>query len=560
MNNHFRQGIKNIPEICAQYGVQRAIIAPGSRNAPLILAFTAQSNIECLSITDERSAAYFAVGMVQAEKNPVALICTSGTAVLNFAPAIAEAYYQGLPLIIFTADRPAELTDQADGQTIKQTNIFANYVKASLNIPVETEKNEDLQFLNRQVAQAIDMAKTFPCAPVHINVPLREPLYAALPKTHSNPKVIKTLTSTNNLTSESITALKNGWLLHKRKMVVFGAFPQKSDFNHLAKQLAKEPDTVVIAENLSNISGENIITQPELLFAKINSFKTEKFNPDLLITIGNSIICKQLKSFLRTNKPVEHWQFETIMPYIDTYNNLTTIIPALACEVLSAMPKANEKSDFAEKYAMETEIISAAHENFVNNSAELSDMCVVSNLLKTLPKDSVLQLASSTSVRWTQLFPTRADLTYFCNRGVSGIDGSLSTAAGYAYLSQKHTFFLTGDLSFIYDSNAFWNNYIGDNFKIIVMNNNGGNIFRNIANKETIANCEHFFTTPHNVKIKHLTAAYGVDYICCEKYDDLENKIAELINTNKCTVLEVFTGAEINTRNYFDCFEKIKES
>ena len=159
---HFRQGIKNIPEICAQHGVRKVIIAPGSRNAPLIFAFTAHPELECLSITDERSAAYFALGMAQHSREAVALVCTSGTAVLNFAPAIAEAYYQNLPLLVFTADRPSEMIDQADGQTLRQSNIFGNYIKASFDLPVETVVSADLDFCDRQVSQAIDTALAYP--------------------------------------------------------------------------------------------------------------------------------------------------------------------------------------------------------------------------------------------------------------------------------------------------------------------------------------------------------------------------------------------------------------
>jgi len=344
---HFRQGIKNIPEICARHGVKKVVIAPGSRNAPLIFAFTAQPDIECMSITDERSAAYFALGMAQHSGEAVALVCTSGTAVLNFAPAIAEAYYQNLPLLVFTADRPAEMIDQADGQTLRQTNIFANYIKASFDLPVETAMDADLDFSDRQVSQAIDTAVSYPQGPVQINVPMREPIYTALPETHSNPKIIKTLKTNSGLTAESLTELQHSWLLHKRKLIVFGVFPKSEALNALANRLAQEPDVVVIAENLSNIAGKKIITQPESLFSRINSHENkDSFASDLLITIGHSVICKQLKIFLRGNIPAEQWQIESSMPYVDTYKSLTTIIPGLATDVLSEMPFGQAESDF----------------------------------------------------------------------------------------------------------------------------------------------------------------------------------------------------------------------
>lgn len=555
--NHFRQGIKNIPEICVQHGVKKVVIAPGSRNAPLIFALTAQPYMECLSIADERSAAYFALGMAQQSGEAVALVCTSGTAVLNFAPAIAEAYYQNLPLLVFTADRPAEMIDQADGQTLRQSNIFGNYIKASFDLPVETLVDADLNFSDRQVSQAIDTAVTFPQGPVQINVPLREPIYTALPLNHSNPKIIKTLFSQPTINNESLKSLQNSWKTHKRKLVVFGVFPKNECLSKLAQQLANEPDVVVIAENLSNIAGDNIITQPEALFARINSLTNKEFfAPDLLITIGHSVICKQLKIFLRNHQATEQWQIESSMPYVDTYKSLTTIIPGYATESIGKMLFGQCKSDFSENYMSEMATVNSLHHEFCNDQP-ISDMVITKQLLALIPQNTTLHLANSTSVRWTQLFPARTDLTYICNRGTSGIDGSMSTAAGYAYTSGQPTVFLTGDISFIYDSNALWNNYISNNLKIIVMNNNGGNIFRFIGDKELMQNSLDFFTTPHQVKIKSLVEAYGLNYLACDKTEDLTASIKTLLNAPNATVLEIFTDADLNTENYKGYFKSI---
>ena len=554
---HFRQGIKNIPEICARHGVRKVVIAPGSRNAPLIFAFTAQMELECLSITDERSAAYFALGIAQQSGEAVALVCTSGTAVLNFAPAIAEAYYQNLPLLVFTADRPAEMIDQADGQTLRQSDIYGNYIKAHFDLPVETVVAADLQFSDRQVSQAIDTALSYPQGPVQINVPLREPIYTALPETHSSPKIIKTIAAEVSPTKESLETLKRMWTSYERKLVLFGVYPKNEQLNKLANLLANEPDVVVVGENLSNISGEKIITQPESFFSSLSVEEKASFKPDLLITIGHSSICKQIKLYLREYQSAEQWQFESSLPYIDTYKSLTTIIPGSAIETLRKMPLGKTISNYSETFQVQNHIITQRHDAFVAD-APLSDMSAVTNLLKLAPGGPTLHLANSTSVRWTQLFPTRSDLTYFCNRGTSGIDGSLSTAAGYAYASKQPTVFLTGDLSFIYDSNGLWNNYIGDNFKIIVMNNNGGNIFRFIGDKQLMEKSLDFFTTPHQVKIKPLVEAYGLNYVGCDKTEDLEESLKNLFNADKSTVLEIFTDADLNTENYKGYFKTIK--
>ena len=570
---HFRQGIKNIPEICSQHGVCKVVIAPGSRNAPLIFAFTAQPGMECLSITDERSAAYFALGMAQQSGEAVALVCTSGTAVLNFAPAIAEAFYQNLPLLVFTADRPAEMIDQADGQTLRQNNIFGNYIKANFNLPVETALQVDLQYFDRQVSQAIDTAVSYPQGPVQINVPMREPIYTALPETHSFPKVFKTVESSVFPTSENLEKLQKAWTTIDKKMVVFGVSPKNEKLNELANRLANEPDVVVVAENLSNISGPKIITRPESLFSRVNGgggipippkqngigipFSPEDFKPDLLITIGHSVICKQLKLYLREFQPAAQWQLESSLPYIDTYKCLDVIIPGQACEVLGKMPFGKTASRYSELFQTQNELIAKRHDAFVEN-APLSDMSAVTHLLKIIPGGTTLHLANSTSVRWTQLFPTRADLTYFCNRGTSGIDGSLSTAAGYTYASKKPTVFLTGDLSFIYDSNGLWSNYIGENFKIIVLNNNGGNIFRFIGDKQLMEKSLDFFTTPHKVKIKSLVEAYGLNYLSCDKTEELEVTMNDFFKAEKATVLEIFTDSDLNTENYKGYFKNIK--
>jgi 2-succinyl-5-enolpyruvyl-6-hydroxy-3-cyclohexene-1-carboxylate synthase len=554
---HFRQGIKNIPEICARHGVRKVIIAPGSRNAPLIFAFTAQPELECLSITDERSAAYFALGIAQQSGEAVALACTSGTAVLNFAPAVAEAYYQNLPLLVFTADRPAEMIDQADGQTLRQSNIFGNYIKSSFTLPVETTVQADLDFSDRQVSQAIDTAVSYPQGPVQINVPMREPIYSALPESHTLPKIIKTVAGEMLPAKESLANLQKSWTTFSKKMVVIGVYPKNEQLNELANLLANEPDVVVIAENLSNISGDKIITRPETLFSRINGIPTTPFQPDLLITIGHSSICKQLKLFLRDNKPTEQWQFESSLPYIDTYKSLTTIIPGSAAPVLKIMPLGKTPGDYSEAFQVQNQIITQRHDAFVKD-APISDMSAVTKLLELAPKNTILHLANSTSVRWTQLFPTRSDLTYLCNRGTSGIDGSLSTAAGHAFASKEPTVFLTGDLSFIYDSNGLWNNYIGNNFKIIVLNNNGGNIFRFIGDKQLMEKSLDFFTTPHHVKIKPLVEAYGLNYLCCSKTEDMEESLKNLFNADKATVLEIFTDADLNTENYKGYFKNIK--
>lgn len=555
--HHFRQGIKNMAEICVQHNVRTAIISPGSRNAPLIFAFVEHPEMECISVADERSAGYIALGISLQTGNAVAIVCTSGTAALNYAPAIAEAYYQNIPLVVITADRPAEWVDQADGQTLRQTGIFANYIKASFDLPVDTSNEVDLAFCNRQISTAIDTAKNFPCGPVHINVPLREPIYCALPEKHNVERIIRTMEAKTMLAENTLQDLQSIWKNSARKLIVFGVSKPNAKMQELAQSLALRNDCVVVAENISNISGKGIITQPETFFASLSADEQKCFCPDLLISIGNSIICKQLKQFLRQNKAAEQWQFHAAMPYVDTYLSLTKVITASATEILSQMPASKEQSTYNEQFATQMQKANQWHEIFVNKN-ELSDMTAVAQLLQTLPINYNLHLANSTAVRWTQLFAARPDLAYYCNRGTSGIDGSTSTAVGFAHAAQSPTLFLSGDVSFIYDGNAFWNNIEVPNLKIIVLNNNGGNIFRFIGDKTLMAQSIDFFTTPNNSNIELLAKAHGLDYLNCNSFETLDSSLQKLYGSKTCTVLEIFTNADLNTENYSGYFKNLK--
>jgi 2-succinyl-5-enolpyruvyl-6-hydroxy-3-cyclohexene-1-carboxylate synthase len=556
---HKRQGVRDIPEICKKKGIEYVIVAPGSRNAPLIIAFTKYSDIRCLSITDERSAAYIALGIAQFTRKPVALICTSGTAVLNCAPAIAEAFYQELPLVVFTADRPHEWIDQSDGQTIRQKNIFANYCKAGYELPAETMATDDLWYSNRVVSQAVDFSMVEPKGPVHINVPLREPLYISLPEKASKDKIITTKAPELKVFQESLGSYAARWRIAQRKLVIFGVSSGDSDLLALANALSKRSDTIVVTENLSNLTGDHIITTPESFIASLSPEEAKLLRPELLITIGHSIVSKKLKQYLRANPANEHWHIETFPRYIDTFKQLDTIIsapPALfLAEMLREQPAEGNYASFFQ--TKQKELLRAMTEYI--DIIEHSDLKVYNELLKNIPSGFLVHLSNSTPIRYSQLFKTRTDLSYFCNRGTSGIDGCMSTAIGSAIASGKPTLMITGDLAFIYDSNALWNQYIPPNFKIIVINNNGGNIFRMIDTSDEIRDIMPYFETPHSVSLEHLSKAYGVNYFGASDFESFQLQLTSFFNSESAAVFEIKTDAATNTRVFKDYFRYIKQ-
>ncbi|MGC8803884.1 MAG: 2-succinyl-5-enolpyruvyl-6-hydroxy-3-cyclohexene-1-carboxylic-acid synthase, partial [Bacteroidales bacterium] len=284
IDNSNRQGISHIPYICKALGIKHVVLCPGSRNAPLIMAFGREEGFDLYSITDERSAGYFALGLGQVSQQPVAVVCTSGTAVLNLAPAVAEAYYQCIPLVVLTADRPIELIDQGDGQTIHQRNIFGPHVKFSTELPTDTSLEADLWLSDRLVSQAIVTAAEHPKGPVHINIPLREPLFTPLPQL-ANPKIIITAQRTYSLANIDHELISHTWNKAEKKMIVVGGMATKNiRLNELLEKLSQRSDTLVIAENLSNVSHPNFIYDPEKFLAALPASAKAQLQPHLLIT------------------------------------------------------------------------------------------------------------------------------------------------------------------------------------------------------------------------------------------------------------------------------------
>lgn len=582
----FREDCTHLAQICAALGVRKAVIAPGSRNTPLTLALTAHNSIACYPVTDERSAAFFALGMAQYSGEPVVLVCTSGSAVLNFAPAVAEAYYQNLPLIVITADRPPEWIDQSDGQTIRQPNIFANYCKASFQLPVDASTDPALQFSDRMVTQAIDTSLQFPRGPVHINFPLNEPLYVEMPTDVPPPRIFRTLPTESVPAADTVGAFTASWNKAAKRMIVAGTGCGDATLNQLLSKLAENTETLVVAENISNVSGRGIVSTPDLFFSSLTDAEKKAFRPDMLITIGHSVVSKQLKSYLRTCQPAEHWQLQTELPYADTYKSLTHIVPVKAEALLTLVASERASSTEFRSLCSTVSSRSRALSTVYLNKLPHCDIALFRDLLPLIPAGWVVQLANSTPVRISQFFDTRSDLRYYCNRGTSGIEGSVATAAGSAIASQLPTLLISGDLSFLYDSNGLWNANFPPNLKIVVLNNDGANIFSMIGDQNLIERCRPFFHASHSVNLEALCKAFGIEYRSyVEDQSVVTSAQNEIINLGKienniaqdsagkdafvdllsgflalpgAAVLEVKTDREVNVRTYKQLFKTLQ--
>ncbi len=547
------QHITDFAEILHRQGIGDIVVSPGSRNAPLTRAFFNRFGKKCKSLVDERSAAYFALGQSLATGKPTVLISTSGTAVLNYAPAIAEAFHQQIPLLVITADRPAEWIGQKDNQTIGQRDIFRNYVKASYTFPVESSCPDDL-WLSHRIANEAFLKTIAACpGPVHINVPLREPLYETLPCASENIWIIKKEVDETCLPPAS--GFLEDWEKAASIMLICGQMLPDTNFAENLKKLSADPRLAIIAEPIANINEAATVTNPDVVL-KTNCGYPKEALPDLVIYFGGQVVSKKTKLFLRGLQKTNFWHISQEDNLVDTFRNINAHLCAGPASVLKNLKPQSHKSDNLFKKYWENESIKAS-ENIEGYTKEIpySDLLVFKHLSEMLPEGSVIFAGNSNSVRYLQYFSPRRR-KYYANRGVSGIDGCLSTAAGLASKIQEQVYAIVGDLSFVYDSNALWNRELPKNLKIIIINNEGGGIFHLLNGPSGHEAFYPLENAHHPVDFKKLSGAFGISYQSCSSEKDIQCSIQKLIQNDKETqILEIKTpgnGKPQITKDFFE--------
>ena len=552
--------VNHLVDLCAAKGVRHIVFSPGSRNAPLIVSFNDHKDIECLVVADERCAGFFAIGIAQEIKMPVAICCTSGTAALNYAPAIAEAFYQRIPLLVITADRPVEWVNQGDGQTIAQRNVFQNYILDSYELPQESLHQDELWSGGRIINEAIDRCID-QIGPVHINFPLRENLYGVT-DTYTKPKIIQSVKTKQQLSSEQIESIATGWNTASKKLILCGQLASDESLNNALNVIAEDESVVILTETTSNLWNPKFVGCIDRTIATFTDEELSGFMPDLLITIGGAIISKRIKSLFRKTQPNQHWHISEHDGHLDTYQSLTKRITCAPSHFFHAIKSKIKpiQSGFSTLWNGRNLLTEEKHYEYISN-AEFSDLSVFHSIMDYLPDNSNLHMSNSTTVRYVQLFNPIRGINYFANRGTSGIDGSTSTAAGVSYQSNKINTLVTGDMSFFYDSNAFWNNYLEGNFKVILINNGGGGIFRIIPGPDETDQLEEFFETKQGMTAKYVAKQYNLNYYHASNKKELEDILVSFFTTednNRPSLLEVFTPRLANDsvlKNYFEALK-----
>ena len=561
---------------CLKFDFFDVVVSPGSRNVPLAIGFASNKKFKCYSIVDERSAAFFALGLSQKSKKPTILICTSGSALLNYYPAVAEAYYSEIPLIILSADRPEYKINIGDGQTINQSNVFEKnilysnslkqdcshateeIIKSNLqkivNDKADYSKIEKLQkSIQKNNEEIIEIAFNFSInkmQPVHLNVPMEEPLY----EFNDSPSIsVKVKKKTEK--KPSLTDLDNFYkAINKASkiMILIGV----SDGNILSKKSIQKINScssiIVMKEHTSNVFNESFISNIDRLIGPIelqsNSDSLfDELSPEIVISLGGMIVSKKIKSFLRNYKPRKHFHIGNNISKDSFYSGVEHI-NITANKFFENIDLNKSDSKYFEKWNQLDCSKLDLHNRYMK-VINFSDLKVFEILTNWIPKKYNIQVANSTPIRYFQLFDLKNKNMMFANRGTSGIDGSTSTAIGSSVQNDSPVLLVTGDLSFFYDVNALWNNHIPKNFRIIIINNSGGGIFKILPGFKENNLFSEFIETQHNLSARLIAKMFNFNYTRVSTKFGLNLYLRTFFkNSKKPKILEIKTSSVKSTK------------
>jgi 2-succinyl-5-enolpyruvyl-6-hydroxy-3-cyclohexene-1-carboxylate synthase len=561
---------------CLKFDFFDVVISPGSRNVPLAIGFASNKKFKCYSIVDERSAAFFALGLSQKSKKPTILICTSGSALLNYYPAVAEAYYSEIPLIILSADRPEYKINIGDGQTINQSNVFEKnilysnslkqdcshateeIIKSNLQKIVNDEADfskieksqKSIQKNNERIIEIAFNLSINKMQPVHLNVPMEEPLY----EFNDSPSIsVKVKKKTEK--KPSLTDLDNFYkAINKASkiMILIGV----SDGNILSKKSIQKINScssiIVMKEHTSNVFNESFISNIDRLIGPIelqsNSDSLfDELSPEIIISLGGMIVSKKIKSFLRNYKPRKHFHVGNNISKDSFYSGVEHI-NTTANKFFENIDLNKSDSKYFEKWNQLDYSKLDLHNRYMK-VINFSDLKVFEILTNWIPKKYNIQVANSTPIRYFQLFDLKNKNMMFANRGTSGIDGSTSTAIGSSVQNDSPVLLVTGDLSFFYDVNALWNNHIPKNFRIIIINNSGGGIFKILPGFKENNLFSEFIETQHNLSARLIAKMFNFNYTRVSTKFGLNLYLRTFFkNSKKPKILEIKTSSVKSTK------------
>lgn len=552
-----KENVNILTSLLIAHGVEDVVVCPGSRNAPIVHNLSMCEHFNCYPVTDERSAGFYALGMILAHadcgaKQPVAVCVTSGTALLNLAPAVAEAYYRQLPLIIISADRAEAWIDQLDGQTLHQSNAFGYFTAKSVQLP-EPSDDTSRWHCNRLINEALIATADNGGRPVHINVPISEPLFEFTTEVLSAERKINVYRNTS-CSEEGLQQLVANFQQSKKRMIVIGTDSKITDedvYNRIARH------TVILHEALSDVPGITCFDEALKLIEN-----DSRYLPDCVIYLGGALVSKRLKTFLRSNKIKYQWRIDAATDVHDTFTQLCSILIGDESPILSRIAAAcstNSVDGEASYVDLWSDLLARTLNHSIEYMPSYSQMAVVKYFeeqLEDMDYDYAVHYANSTAIRLANIY---ANHRVWCNRGVNGIEGSLSTAAGFSVVSTKHVFCIIGDLSFFYDQNALWNVNLKGNLSIILLNNGRGGIFNQLKGLEQSEARDRFISAEHTTEAQGICIQNDIGYLKATNMHEMQIGVVRLMTetTQRPMLLEVITDASEDEKTYKEYYQTI---
>ena len=545
-----KENVNILTSLLLEYGVSDAVVCPGSRNAPIVHNLSVCEAIRCRPVTDERSAAFYALGLAIATRRPTVVCVTSGSALLNVMPAVAEAAYQHVPLVVISADRPQQWIDQLDGQTIPQSDALGRFVRKAVQLP-EPHNDEERWLCRRLVNEAMHLATCRLGAPVHINVPISEPLF------EFSTEQLPQLSRFNNIKRAAINDasmdMPDAFHDATRPMIVIGQLAHGTISHETIRSLSEK--YVVMSEPLSNPSYMTIHFDEAIRYivsdnSSINDDEDDKtaYYPDYVIYVGDTLVSKPARRFLRNAKapsclitPDAADIHDPLMTLTDIVECDTDSINALLASLCDA-PDTDERCRFHDRWQSFLDACAAHADAYAPEYSQMATVKYFEEQLADLDIDICVHYANSSAVRLACIY---AQHYVWCNRGVNGIEGSLSTAAGFSLATHDMTVCVIGDLSFFYDQNALWNSNLRGNLRIILLNNRGGGIFRQLPGLSDSPAADDLVMASHENTAQGICTQNDIGYMSAKNMDEMQIGIVTLLTreSERPMLLEVFTDS-----------------
>ncbi|WP_424237344.1 2-succinyl-5-enolpyruvyl-6-hydroxy-3-cyclohexene-1-carboxylic-acid synthase [Bhargavaea ginsengi] len=554
--------VMRIRESLIRAGVRQVVVSPGSRSTPLAYAFADSDKVRVHRQTDERSAAFCGLGMAKATGEPVAVLCTSGTAASNYMPAITEAKYARVPLIILTADRPHELREVGAPQAIDQPGMYGRMVKYSADFPVPEDRVESLEYIGRHVQRAVSVATDAPAGPVHLNVPFREPLLIDFGAEDPGLSFRSVRRGTMIPDPEMVRWFTETASAAKRGLIIAGELPPDFDKEAFWK-FVRSLGWPVLADPLSGLRSGKFAESEDLCIDQYDAvLKNERFKqemaPDTVIRFGPQPVSKPLTLFLNANRPDVYIVVDESPAFRDPHHLATDHLQC-APDMLLGIRAENPPSGYAALWTEANRIAAEETRRAVMEGTDEGAMAGV--LFADIPDGSDLFASSSMPIRDvdTYFLNTGRDIGIFANRGVNGIDGVVSTAFGVQAARKRPAYLLIGDLAMLHDMNGLISSRFGEtDLTILVMNNDGGGIFSYLPQAGAGRYFEELFGTPTGLKFKSLAEMYGCQYDAVDSADGLRQSLLQPKQTS-VRIIEAFSDRQVNLNEHRKLWQAVGE-